>query len=259
MQAVWLVEPPKDVFAGIIIFGVFTLFFFGLGIFGLRIVRNAPGYSIVVDDGGIRYLHARPDVEAVRWVDLIVVRERPGKQRLDLISHQGAVLRVEYQLDQFEDLRAIILSHIEAAPSSLIPFAHKKSIFIHVFYGLFIGLLIVGAYYLISSSPEDKQVLYVGITVLATFVFMHEYLTQVIGIEATDRQVVLKYPFRSVSVDVSKIAAVELKDDFVKQSRIPFVVIKLLSGKSYPIKSAGVDVIQLVAVLEAARGKAAVC
>ena len=260
VQTVWLIDPPKDVFFGVVFFGLGALFFFGLGFFGLRIVRKAPSYAIAVDDAGIRYVQGRPTMEEVKWTDLIGVRERHSLQRLDVLSRQGFTLRVEYQLEKFDELRAIILSRVKAAAGPLLPFAHQKSFLFHVFYALSIWLLIYGAYYYFALGSGGEQELYlsIGLSVLCVFI-VREYWTHVIGVKITHLEVVLKYPFRFVSIDVSHIAAVELKDDFVKQSRIPFVFIKLLSGKSYSIKSAGVDAIQLVAALEAARGKAAVC
>ena len=258
IQLLWLADPPKNVEFGLVFFSAGTLFFWGLAFFGLRVVRNAPSYSIAVDKEGIRYLNARQSVLAMKWADLADVRERPSLQRLDLLDRQGCILRVEYQLEKFEELRAIILDYAKTDSSNLIPFTHKKTLLFHLFYVVMIALPIAGAYYFVVFLPQSDKSMYLGIGLLATCgLIAREYWYQVIGIDVTYREVALKYPFRSVKLDVSNISSVEIKDDFEKQSRIPFVVITLLSGKLYPIKNVGVEAIKLKAVFEKACGKEA--
>lgn len=258
IQLVWLFEPPMNVEFGAVFFSLGSLFFLVLGGYALRIVRNAPHYAIAVNDDGIRYLHARPGKEALRWADVIEVRESPRSQSLELKSLQGLSLRVEYQLENFDELRAIILSHLKSSNTFSLPFTHKRSSLYHLLYGALIFLSVGAAYYFFAMSSAGEREMYAGIgLVVFCGIICHEYWTQVVAIDVSSREIVLKFPFRSVDVDVNRISSIEINDDFAKQSRIPFVIINLVSGRSYPLKNVGIDAIKLAAILKMACGRTA--
>ncbi len=245
------IDPPKNLLTGITIYVIGFIFFMGISIYCFYYIINKDRYSIRVTAAGLSSLgKSRTDVE-LRWEEISAVKERRYLQRLDVYGHNGrTILGVEYQLDDFELLRRLILSKASANSLIHLPFARSKHWVFHVYSMAFLGGVIYGGYYFYYIDREVWLV--IGMAVFFGML-LAEYFRQVVELRVTAFDVFLRYPLNNKRIKWSEISDIQVLDEFVQGSRIPGVLIQLKDGTERKVKNMGVDAAYLFQILTHAR------
>jgi hypothetical protein len=105
----------------------------------LHIVSTFGAAAVDVSDAGIRAADAR----LVHWNEVATARERSFSQRLELLGYRDEVLaRVEYQLDDVEDILEIIRRHLRPPDPARDTFGRRRTR-IDVFVMIGIAIIVV--------------------------------------------------------------------------------------------------------------------
>ncbi|MDH5328273.1 MAG: hypothetical protein OEZ68_21880 [Gammaproteobacteria bacterium] len=216
----------------------FCTFFGFLAIFAWIVLRKIRYADVVVDKDGIWYKHKGKDHGLVSWGRIEKVKERAPLQCLDLIGADGAhLLRVEYQLIEFERLRDFINERVRSFGDEFIRSHFAKGVWHHLFY-LLITACFVGMAWYVGAEGEYW---FAGVFGVLVIFLIYEYFTTVISIAISTNSLEIGYPARKKSIPFSNILDVVLNDEFVKGSRIPEVEI-ILSDTTKPLKVRRLDV-----------------
>ena len=232
-------ESPENKGA-LVVYFVLTILFVGFayGSFrGIRQVENAP---VSIDDDGIWPDHIGKSEGLVRWEDVHSIKERQYGQRLELLGEDGSsLIKLEYQLSGFENLRQIVLANTRQPRVDIeCPATFKKPALYHIFNVVFIIGFAGLAYYVGQTSPVLGILAFIVVVLLGTA----EYLRTVYELTIDKRSIHLRYPVRGRSFDVSEVTAIELSDQFVKGARHPEVIILSHSHqKPIRLKQLGID------------------
>ena len=250
-------KPPANPagMMGLSLFGI--AFFGGLAWYGIRIAKQLPYSAVSVDPDGLWPAHVPKENGLVPWQSIAAVAERPFLQRLDGKNARGeVVLKVEYQLRGFEQLRALIAAALPSGgPALRLPATFSKSIRYHIFYiaGL-AGFTLLG----LSVSADNPWLGYAGMGLVVALAG-HEYLTTVCAIEVGSARIKVRYPLKQREFAYADIESVQMDDVFVKGSRHPEVVV-FLTRERKPIKlnrlgASTAALSQIIADLKARHGQ----
>lgn len=159
---------------------ILTMIVFGPLIwYGLRILRILDDY-VQVDESGIWYVSPNQRRLFVQWRDIAAVRARDVLQRLELSDAYGrVVMKVEYQLENFERLRAVIYERTRAHlknDSERHTFSKGRSL--RVGYGVAIVMFGAAALWAWLEGEPWAAGGFLGVTVyaVATFLFETQWL-----------------------------------------------------------------------------------
>lgn len=229
-------EKPGDPTALLVLALAGALIFGSLAWYSFRVLHRLHLASVSVDDEGL-WPTALPRAEAlVHWDAVARLRERPTLQRLELLAASGTVLaKLEYQLQDFERLRAFVvehsrhLSHDRRDSFSMPSWHHAFNI------GSMLAFSVLGAY-VGKSSP---LVGYAGMTFVVAMIGW-EYWMLPYGLRLTKHTLELDLPARHRSIRRELIAEIRLVDDIVNHMRRPHVLI-CLHDETRPIQLKGLQ------------------
>lgn len=208
-----------------------TLFCIGAA-FGVRIAIGLPSSSITVDEDGLWPSRRSKASSLVKWADIARFRDRPRLQRLDLMDRAGAVLaKLEYQLEDFDMLRAIVLERTSLARAGrLTPSVHTLPLGHHALHIVLI-LCLVG----VAAPIVPVQPLTVGLALLAAIVFViKEYRKAPYRIRIMPRMLMVDWPLRRRIIRRSEVQEIAIGDTWFRGSRTPTLLI-FLTGEPSPI------------------------
>jgi hypothetical protein len=233
---------------GIVGLSGFGVLFFGvLAWLSFRIAKRLPQSSVSVDEDGIWPTHLTREKSLVRWKDVHSAKERLYLQRMDLLNASGAVLiKIEYQLTGFEQLRALLVEKVSLQPQSDSKRFRRPSVH-HLFYiGGIAAFSALGMY----IGPIQPVLGYGGMAVLVARI-THEYLTTVSGIDLLSDRLRLAFPHKALEVLRGEVESVQIGDAFNQGARRPEVGI-FVRGRRKPFRLAGmgIDAVPLHRVLE---------
>lgn len=226
--------PPEENYRAAIIctsvFGVFALFTW-------ITLRKLPYSHIVADEDGLWYKHLSKKDDLVPWNRISKVKERAFFQCLDLFDADGRkLMRVEYQLNGFEELRFLLTKRMEQPKLRRNEFA--KGMVYHLFY--LVMILGISALFLYVGWDMNHWIGGVGLVVV--FLLIREYFSLAYKVQISDKGLIISYPFREKSISFLEVVSVDLKDDFQQGNRFPGVLITVANRKKpYELKSLGVD------------------
>lgn len=220
-----------------------------------QIVRRLPDADISVDEQGLWPTIRNRHGALIPWQSIVALREREVLQRIDALDATGrTVARLEYQLKNFERLRAIVLQRANlgggATPSSD---TFQKPSRYHVF--VFVGMLafaLFGAY-----LGETEPWLGYGMMSFLVAVIAWEYWGTPYHLRITPKALEIRSPGRERRVAREHISAIEVRDEQIQYNKYPAVVLMLTGGeKPVKLKALGVQSVELHQALQAwHRGK----
>lgn len=234
------------------------LSFFGIMMFGVgawyswRIVRALPEAAVSIDKEGLWKSIRDRNQTLVPWTKIVRLRERPMLQRLEALDMSGQVVaRLEYQLHDFERLRAIVLQRAslltQAMPSSGV---FQKPMRHHIFS---IGTMLVFTclgWYVGQTQP---LVGYIGMSLVVGMIGW-EYLTTPFRLHISRDVLEIHSPGRRQRIPRPHVAAVEIQDELVNHAKHPSVALRLVgSSKLIKLKALGVQAVELHQALQAWR------
>jgi len=146
----WLAEDgplPADVGPYIVV-AIGSGFFLGLAATSFRTLKQVPFHAVTVDEDGLWPAHRPKDEALVPWDAVADIRQHPARHFLELFDERGErLLRLEYQLEGFADLRSRVLEHLRPAVSVDLPERFiRKPVYHYLQLGLAGGLVALGAY-----------------------------------------------------------------------------------------------------------------
>lgn len=231
---------------------VCTLFFSALALYSIRTLKALPLRSVAADDDGLWLAHLSKDKGLVRWQNIATVRERPILQRLDLLSESGGVLlKLEYQLTQFSQLRSLVMEKTSGQvgiPS--LPITAAKPLIYHLFYAF--GLVGFGALGW-QVGPESPWLGYVGMSGLVV-VIAYEYLTTISKVTIDREHLFIAYPTIQRSYLWADIDSVRISDVFDQNGGMHPQLNVTAKGceKPFQLRGLGMDAVALHRLVMAA-------
>jgi hypothetical protein len=232
------------------------LSFFGTAFFGMlalcswRYIRELPYTSVSLDEYGIWKTANKRATTLVPWTAIANLRERPYLQRLDLLDKSGQLLlKVEYQLRNFERLRTLLIER--SALASVRTSAGQifsKTIFHHVFTLVITVCFTALCIYLWPIKPVLS-----GITFLVVIsAISWEYLTTVFKIELLTDELKIYTPLQKLVLNRSDIVSLDFSDLLQSQTRYPQVLVThKKSKKSIVLRGLSTSTFELKRTLEA--------
>jgi hypothetical protein len=195
---------------------------------------------VATDDDGVWYIHIGKDKGLISWEVIHRVKERPYRQRLDLLDcNNKELLRVEYQLIGFELLRNVLNEKAGALDLEPHQSGFSKGSLYHLFYlaGV-VGFSALGIY---VGKNGNALLGYVAMSVLVIFL-IYEYIVTATGIRITSNGFLISYPFSKRSIPLADVKDVAVSDEFYKGNRIPEVwIITRNAEKPFKLKRLGAD------------------
>ena len=218
--------------------------------YGHRTVKAFPFNSVAIDDDGIWQAHLGKERGLIPWSDVVKVREREYMQRLDLLGRSGVtLLKVEYQLALFDQLRSIIdqktASQFEL-PS--IPVTYAKTRAYHFFnLAAPIGFGLLG-WYVIQTNAFVVYVVMVGIVIAVGY----EYLTTAWKVTIDKKHLHIQFPATSRTYFYPELESVQICDSFYQGVRHPEVGVFVRNcRKPLRLRNLGVDAFTLHQIITA--------
>jgi hypothetical protein len=243
---------PKNeaLIAGLSVFGMVM---FGVGaLYSWKIVRHLPEAAISTDQEGLWPSIKDRNLALVPWSKIVRLRERPVLQRIEALDLSGQVVaKLEYQLQDFERLRALALQRanlqIHEIPASGI---FQKSRWHHMFsVGAMVGFALLGWY----VGQTQPLVGYAGMAFVVGMIGW-EYWTTPFRLRVTRDALEIQSPGRRQRVPRQHVAAVEIQDELVNHAKHPAVILRLVgSSKPIKLKALGVQAVELHQALQAWR------
>ena len=163
-----------------------------------RTRRQFPRAETVVDEDGLWSGDVGKADGLVPWQDIASITENRLGQRLELRDEAGnALTKLEYQLDDFEELRQLVLGRMQK-PQALTtcPAVFAKSWTYHVgTLSVVVVLLLLGSYTIYTETWS-------GLLLLGTAVFfiLLDYLTTVISLTIDRRALDIRFPLQRVEL-----------------------------------------------------------
>lgn len=205
-----------------------------------RTLKKLPLAEIAADDDGIWYLHAGKNNGLVTWEKIHKIKERQYLQRLDLMgSNNRELLRVEYQLHGFEQLREVLNEKACTQKVESEQFKFSKGSFYHL--SNLVGIVCFSALGIYVGQGGNPLLGYFAMSVLVA-VIIYEYLVTVTGIEVTSNGFKVAYPFTTKNISYIDVEDIIIADVFHKGNRIPEIwVITKNVKKPFKLKQLGTD------------------
>ncbi|MCG8473209.1 MAG: hypothetical protein MI742_15310 [Desulfobacterales bacterium] len=213
----------------LLVSGCVILFFGGLAFASWRILKRLPFVAVCVDEDGLWHDHLGKRKGLIPWRSVAQMRERPLWQSLDLLGARGGrLIRIEYQLAGFSDLRELIVAKIsEFKGASSDDSVFSKGRWYHT--GYLIGVLFFGAFPLFLLQRSNDPILLLFFLMIPIGVW--EYFTTVYRLHLSPEGLTLFYPLRQKHFALSDVTSVEIEDRFRRGNRIPELQIHLSSQR----------------------------
>lgn len=228
-----------------IVFGFFTILIW-------RTLKKLPCVDIIVDNDGLWYKHKQKKDGLVPWKKIGKIKERLYLQCLDILDSDGRkLIRIEYQLNNFEVLRNILNDKLSDWLPKSQQSSFSKNVLYHFFYGAcIIGFSWLGLYVGRHSNPWFG---YIGMGILV-IIILYEYLATAYRLDLIDNGLLIVYPTSKKTIAYSDISSIKMADTFQKGARFPEVWVTVKNGsKPYKLKQLGVDANSLFITLKKAK------
>lgn len=189
--------------------GLMIIVFGPLIWYGLHVLRILDDY-VQVDESGIWYVSPNQRRLFVQWRDIAAVRARDTLQRLELCdTHGRVVMKVEYQLEHFERLRAIIHERTKVHLNSEAGQRRfSKGRLLQIGYGVAIAMFGVVALWAWVEGEHWPALGLLGVACYAAATFLFE--TQ--WLEVTPNGVVLASLVRNRTIPFESMVEISLRN-----------------------------------------------
>jgi hypothetical protein len=207
-----------------------------LAVFSFRSFRRFRD-SFAVNAEGVWHLRRNGSPTFLAWRDVATVRASDTAQRLVLSDVYGAcVIRVEYQLDKFDQFRKFVLEHTSASSQgcgSSVP---------DVFHRVWIGkgicmLLLVGVGIALSLSVRrgDRDAILPG--GIGALIFLGVVILDPSRVRIEPHAVIVEYPGWKRSIPYNAITGIELTTVQGRGNAWALVIIRRKKGR--PLRLVG--------------------
>lgn len=213
-----------------------------------RLKRILPDCSVSIDSDGIWSTHKKKERSLVKWQQISNIVERPILQRLDVIVRDGTpVLRIEYQLSNFDRLRSLLLERINIRQYQCLPISFSKTTKYHLFY-LFCMICFTSLGWYVG---QQKPLFGYGGTAFILVMICYEYFVTACSLKLDHHGLTIKYPVSSRNIRYKDIVSIKLADTFVKGARHPEVLVLFNNiKKPLKLKGLGIDAVHLYKTLK---------
>jgi len=224
---------------------LFELFMLGLAVLvalavycWILLTRVFPYSTIVIDEDGLWYKHKGKEAGLVPWTAIVEIKEYLYRQRLSLRDAQGQeLIRVEYQLEDFPILRAVVVGNLtENLKQADLPAIFSKRLSHHLLY--FFGVLFFVA---IAAYAWEESFVGVLLFLSAGLYFFYQYSSLPCGLVIGDGRLIVRYPFSRKQVDPLKIFSILLEDDVQGAFYIPTVWVRTVDKRMFKFSQMHTD------------------
>ncbi len=238
----WL-DPPRDPWGAAFILCA-GLAFLLVGWYTFRVVPRLDAW-IEADATGLTCCRPDGTRKTVNWHDVGKLRERPLLQRLEFVAgNDSSVVRVDYQIERFAELREFIVSHLRDDVPLHFPVTCGKSprYFLVNIAGM--ALPAAGLIYL----RDHHYLLSLGLF-FVIYMIAWEFVSAPTAVTIMDQSLTVRFPFRSRTVYVFQIEGIRMEDRIVKGNRHPYVLLEVTGEKPIKLQSLGCSTVQLYRIL----------
>ncbi len=237
------------------IYAITSVLFLILGavsIYLFYVIKQFPNSSVAIDVDGVWPGHLGKKDSLIPWKAIEDIKERSFGQRLELIGRGRVLMRVEYQLADFSDLRSILVEKADLNKTNYFPLTYAKPEFYHIFnVSAQIGFAALGWY----GGKFEPLWSHLSMSVLVA-VIAYEYITTPCGLTVNQNEQTVRYPFSSRIVQTGHITDIKLSDTVVKGDSYPEVhIITNSASKPIKLKNLGIDAVKLYKILTQVKGK----
>jgi hypothetical protein len=206
----WLAEGPglPDGVGPYLVVAVGSGLFFVLAAAARRTLKRIPFCAVTVDEEGLWPAHREREEALIPWDAITDVRQHAARHFLELLDERGdRLLRLEYQLEEYADLRRRVLEHLRQSVSVDPPerFARKPAY--HVFQYALVAALVVGGGYLARHNPY-LALIPLGLAALLAAAYVRGLCALTLDTDG----LTLHYPFTSHTVPYDTVDDVALLD-----------------------------------------------
>ncbi len=211
--------------------------FFVLAAAAWRTLKRIPFCAVTADAEGLWPANRERQEALIPWDAIAGVRQHPARHFLELLDDRGErLLRLEYQLDGYADLRRRVLEHLRHTVPVDPPERFRRKPIYHIFQiGLAGGLLALGAY--LSGSVPFIALIPLGLVAMLAWA----YVRGLCGLTLDRDHLTLHYPFTSQSVPYDTVDDVALAERHGRGTVESVVRVTFTDGRK-PLTLAGLGV-----------------
>ena len=206
----WLVEDgrlPDDIGPYLVVAAGSGLFFM-LAAAAWQTLKRIPFYAVTADEEGLWPAHREREEALIPWDAITGVRQHPARHFLELLDDRGdRLLRLEYQLEGYADLRRRVLEHLRQSVSVDPPERFARKPVYHVFQYALAAALVVGGGYLARHNPY-LALIPLGLAALLAAAYVRGLFALTLDTDG----LTLHYPFTSQTVPYDTVDDVALLD-----------------------------------------------
>lgn len=228
--------PPESDGAVIVVAGGAALFL-GFALLAVVSLRRVPLSAMTIDAEGIWPAHEQREAALVPWGAIRDVRGHSLRQFLELRDAAGQrLLRVEYLLEDFAELRERIIERVEPPLAADAPARFSRKPLYHVVYPLLIAGLAALGWYLFSLNiwAGGGSLALAGLAALG-------YAIRPTGVSLDDAGLTLHAPLSARTLPYEEIEEVRLVDVY-SQGNQDSLVHLAVRGRRRPLVLSGFDV-----------------
>lgn len=204
-------------------------------------LRQASRLTLAIDEQGLWKVAVGKERGLVRWDSVKSVRERPRRQRLELLGYNGErLLDVAYQLRGFDDLRAFIVDRIPKLDWAF-PQRHEQRAISSAIEIAPVVPIIAVLWWSVSEKQNWLAAGIVGVLIIG----LYELVTSVRAITLWRDHLLLEYPWRKIEIRNSDIRALHFADLNNKGARVPQLAMQLVSGRDIQLRGSGFNMTEL--------------
>jgi len=204
------------------------------------------GHEVQVDDDGVTESRCGRSL-TLAWSEIAEFKSRRLFQRLDLVGRDGAVLRLEFALEDFEGLLEVIRKHLPAPAEHGYPYRFGKAYF-RVYRFALVGL--IG--FAVSRIPTDGWQWAVVWAAFSVYLMVGSYRSPEVSYLEVDREnIALKTFGRNWVYKLAQVESVDIESPPVTQPPNGLrTIIQMDDGNTFSVWGLVADPMLLVPLLE---------
>lgn len=225
-------------------FALFPFFLLGsISLYCFYIIKKFPKSSIALDEDGLWYDHLDKKEGLIIWKIVEEIRESQIGQRLIVFGRGKVLIKIEYQLSNFAEIRKIILDNLTTDKKLQETSEYSRKSTYHIFV-----LLIIVAFSSLGLLAMQENQIYGILAPILVIPLIFIYLIDPFGLSIRNDELVIKYPLKSRIIKIKDIIDIKLTDEINKNQQYSVVQL-IVKDATKPIKfknsGAGIDSLTL--------------
>jgi hypothetical protein len=206
----WLAVAPES-FGGVgpyLVVGVGSGLFFVLAVAVWWTLKQIPFCAVTADEEGLWPAHREREEALVPWDAIADVRQHAARRFLELLDERGdRLLRLEYQLEGYGDLRRRVLEHLRHTVRVDLPEPFYRPARFYIFqFSLAAGLVALGVY--LAGHNMFAALILLAVAVVRA----GNAILTLRGLTLDRDHLTVHYPFRTETVPYETVEDVALVD-----------------------------------------------